>query len=154
MGEWGRMERERVQETRFYLFCFLSCLLLFAYINRRKSGIVSMWTSTLAQYFCPYTCVLPLSVCFSFLFIVFGFYCHHDGEERFVKISKVQHALFWSGSHLCVAEPRLGTVETDLHVPLLILPVVLVSESPSLTQPDPEDVKWAFDGGTVRCWLG
>lgn len=58
-----------------------------------------------------------------------------------MKISKVQHALFWSGSHLCVAEPRLGTVETDLHVPLLILQVVLVSESPSLTQPDPEDVK-------------
>ena len=37
MEERGRVERESAQETSFYLvFCFLSYLFLFAYINKKE----------------------------------------------------------------------------------------------------------------------
>lgn len=68
MKERGRVERESAQETSFYLvFFFLSYLLLFAYIKRRKSEITCFHVNINCSIFLPvYLHTTSLSLSFSF----------------------------------------------------------------------------------------
>ena len=75
MEERGRVERESAQETSFYLvFYFLSYLLLFAYIKRRKSEITCFHVNiNSCSIFLPvhlHTASLSLSFSFFLDFIV------------------------------------------------------------------------------------
>lgn len=99
VGQWGRMEGEKILEASFYLvFWFLFYPRFFTYVSTEKSGIacfrVKVNSSSLflpmhvRLGFLSLSLSLPLSFP-SFPYALFGLYCHDDGEERFVLKSRV-----------------------------------------------------------------